>query len=50
MAFKYTGKNVAKTLYSEALAESIQVATEIEHIDPNSFLSFIIESVLKEIK
>lgn len=38
-----------KTLYSVALAESIRVATETEQIDPDSFLSFVIESVLKEI-
>lgn len=47
MASKYTGKSVAETLYSEALAESIRVAIETEQIDPDSFLSFIIESVLK---
>ena len=50
MASKYTGKNVTEILYSEALAESIRVATEAEQIDPDSFLFFVIESVRKEIK
>ena len=50
MASKYTGKNATEILYSEALAESIRVATEAEQIDTNSFLSFVIKSVLKEIK
>ena len=50
MASKYTGKNVSEILYSEALAESIRVATEAEQIDHDSFLFFVIESVRKEIK
>ena len=50
MASKYTGKNVTEILYSEGLAESIRVATETEQIDSDSFLFFVIESVLKEIK
>lgn len=38
-----------KTVYSESLAESVRVAIETEQIDPDSFLFFIVESILKEI-
>lgn len=50
MASKYTGKNATEILYSEALAESIRVAIETEQMDSDSFLSFVIKSVLKEIE
>lgn len=50
MAFKHTGKNVTEILYSEALAESIRVAIETEQMDSDSFLAFVIKSVLKEIE
>lgn len=39
-----------KTVYSESLAESVRVAIETEQIDPDSFLSFIVESIFKEIR
>lgn len=45
----YVGEYVTKTLYSESLAESVRVAIETEQIDPDSFLSFIVESIFKEI-
>lgn len=38
-----------RTFYSESLAESVRVAIETEQIDPDSFLSFIVESIFKEI-
>lgn len=50
MASKYTGKNATEILYSEALAESIRVAIETEQMDSDSFLAFVIKSVLKEIE
>ena len=50
MASKYTGKHAEKILYSESLAESVRVAIETEQIDPDSFLSFIVESIFKEIE
>lgn len=46
----YVGEYVMKTVYSESLAESVRVAIETEQIDPDSFLSFIVESILKEIR
>lgn len=46
----YVGEYVMKTVYSESLAESVRVAIEAEQIDPDSFLSFIVESILKEIR
>ena len=39
-----------RTVYSESLAESVRVAIETEQIDPDSFLSFIVESIFKEIR
>lgn len=45
----YVGEYVMKTVYSESLAESVRVAIETEQIDPDSFLSFIVESIFKEI-
>lgn len=45
----YVGEYVTKTIYSESLAESVRVAIETEQIDPDSFLSFIVESIFKEI-
>lgn len=39
-----------KMFYSESLAESVRVAIETEQIDPDSFLSFVIESIFKEIE
>lgn len=45
----YTGKNATTSFYSESLAESLRVAIETEQIDPDSFLSFIVNSILKEI-
>lgn len=39
-----------KMFYSESLAESVRVAIETEQIDPDSFLSFIVESIFKEIE
>lgn len=38
-----------RTFYSESLAESVRIAIETEQIDPDSFLSFIVESIFKEI-
>ena len=45
----YVGVYATKTVYSESLAESVRVAIETEQIDPDSFLSFIVESIFKEI-
>lgn len=45
----YVGEYVMKTVYSESLAESVRVAIETEQIDTDSFLSFIVESIFKEI-
>lgn len=45
----YVGEYVTRTIYSESLAESARVAIETEQIDPDSFLSFIVESIFKEI-
>ena len=39
-----------KMFYSESLAESVRIAVETEQIDPDSFLSFIVESIFKEIE
>lgn len=39
-----------KMFYSESLAESVRMAVETEQIDPDSFLSFIVESIFKEIE
>lgn len=49
VASMYTGKNATTSFYSESLAESVRKATETEQIDPDSFLSFIVNSILKEI-
>lgn len=46
----YVGVYATKTVYSESLAESVRVAIETEQIDPDSFLSFIVESIFKEIR
>lgn len=45
----YDKEYAAEVLYSESLAESVRIAVETEQIDPDSFLSFIVESILKEI-
>lgn len=45
----YDKKYSTGVLYSESLAESVRVAIETEQIDPDSFLSFIVESIFKEI-
>lgn len=39
-----------EVFYSESLAESVRIAVETEQIDPDSFLSFIVESIFKEIE
>lgn len=49
VASMYTGKNATTSFYSESLAESVRKAIETEQIDPDSFLSFIVNSILKEI-
>lgn len=49
MASKYTGKSVAETLYSEALAESIRVAIETEQIDPDSFCRLLLNRFLRRL-
>lgn len=46
----YDKKYSTEVLYSESLAESVRVAIETEQIDPDSFLSFIVESIFKEIE
>lgn len=50
VASMYTGKNATTSFYSESLAESVRVAIETEQIDSDSFLSFIVDSILKEIR
>ena len=50
VASMYTGKNASTSFYSESLAESVRVAIETEQIDSDSFLSFIVDSILKEIR
>lgn len=45
----YEKEYATRMFYSEALAESVRIAIETEQIDPDSFLSFIVESILKEI-
>lgn len=50
VASMYTGKNATASFYSESLAESVRVAIETEQIDSDSFLSFIVDSILKEIR
>lgn len=45
----YDKKYSTEVLYSESLAESVRIAIETEQIDPDSFLSFIVESIFKEI-
>lgn len=49
VASMYTGKNATTSFYSESLAESVRKAIETEQIDPDSFLFFIVNSILKEI-
>lgn len=49
-ALDYEKKYSTKVLYSESLAESVRIVVETEQIDPDSFLSFIVESIFKEIE
>ena len=50
VASMYTGKNATTSFYSESLAESVRKAIETEQINSDSFLSFIVDSILKEIR